>query len=184
MSITSKRWTVRLVAVAAICGAAYSLFLFQQRAHALSFVPDEISVSRVIYSEEQSWGFGPGDNETGVFAYELTMEVTDQIQNKGIGYFARSVPATNDDDSWRGKYDSWQPTPLQLEGSDENTSKVMSYEVSNYLNRYGFGIDIDPEIRRQINDALSRPGSFVAHGRIGVLIIAPAIRRGFYVYNG
>jgi len=52
------------------------------------------------------------------------------------------------------------------------------------LNRYGFGISIDAQIEQEINQAISKPGSFAAYGRTGILIVIPGIRRVVYAHNG
>lgn len=57
-------------------------------------------------------------------------------------------------------------------------------KISNYLDQYGFGLKIDPLIEKQVNDALSKSVSYVGYGRIGMLIVAPDIKRVFYAYAG
>lgn len=170
--------------VAAIgLGAWLSAGFFLER-YRLSFVPTGLGVSRVLYAKQDAWGFGPGANETGVVIYALPEEATAKVQAQGITYLAGLPANTDDQGTWRGRYESWHATPHQLEGSDSHTNKVSSFEVAHYLNRYGFGIDIDPVVQRQINDAISNGGSFLAHGRVGILIVSPSIRRVFYIYSG
>ena len=179
-----KKLAALLGAVAALGLCAWLADSFFLERHRLSFVPTGLDVSRVLYAKEDAWGFGPGGNETGVVVYALSEDATAKVQAQGITYLSGLPPNPNAAGDWRGRYESWLATPQQLEGSDSQTHKVLSFEVAHYLNRYGFGIDIDPTVQRQINDAISNGGSFLAHGRTGVLIVAPSIRRVFYIYNG
>ena len=43
---------------------------------------------------------------------------------------------------------------------------------------------LDQDIEQLVNDAILRPGSYYAYGRIGVIILAPASRRIVYAYRG
>ena len=155
-----------------------------ERNHHLSFVPDGLNVSTILYVKEKSWGFGPGGNETGVIVYELPDINAKEIQKIGIEYFNKMPPKTGDSHDWHGRYETWRQSPVLLKGSDSGTNSTKDHEISNYLNAYGFGIPIDPQIEQEINKAISKPGSFVAFGRIGVLIVIPDIRRVVYAYNG
>ena len=88
------------------------------------------------------------------------------------------------DRDWRGIYEHWQPTPILVEGTDSSMNRVMSHNIADYLDRYGFGIEIDPQINQEINNAISTPGSFAAYGRIGLIIVIPKVNKVVYVYNG
>jgi hypothetical protein len=182
--VSSKNLAIYFaIAIGMGLGIYFAFGLFAER-HRLGFVPPGLGVTTVLYSSEHSWGFGPGGNETGVIVYVLPNGIANDVQSHGISRLSDLSKKTVSDGDWRGRYETWQATPTQLEGSDENTNAVMSYDVENYLNRYGFGIYLDPTVKRQINDAISNGGSFLAHGRIGVLIVAPSIQRVFYIYNG
>jgi hypothetical protein len=53
------------------------------------------------------------------------------------------------------------------------------------LNRYGYSILIDKQIENEIDEAISKPGSFVVNGRGGsILIVNPKTRRVFIAYSG
>ncbi len=138
----------------------------------------------MLYTEVQSWGFGPGGNETGVVVYALPESISQKIQKNGINQILALPVAENTRESGPGHYESWQATPLKLEGLDQNLKTVMSDQISHFLNRYGFGVEIDPQIEQQINRSISHSGSFAAQGRNGVLIVSPALGRAFYIFNG
>jgi hypothetical protein len=167
-----------------ICIALFASFKLYERQFRLSHVPEGLNVSTILYANDESWGFGPGGNETGLIVYELPDSTAQEIQNSGIEYFAKLPKKARDSRDWRGRYDTWQSTPILLEGSDSATNKTSSYEIANYLNRYGFGISIDSQIEQEINKAISKPGSFAAYGRTGILIVVPSIRRVVYAYRG
>lgn len=187
--LNSSRIRKAIFWIGAVAGLAFGVSIFLkscESAHQLSFPPNGLGVSKVLYATEESWGFGPGGNETGVIVYELPESAAGEIEKNGIAYLEklsqhRTSSANND---WHGVYRHWMPTPILLEGSDNNTNKTLSYDIDEYLNRYGFGININPQVRREINDAISNSGSFAAYGRIGLVIIIPKSRKVIYAYNG
>ncbi len=172
--------------------AILSVFLFvfcksSEEQDKLSFVPEGMGVSKILYVKEESWGPGPGGNETGVILYELPDSVAEEIQSVGVKYFAKLPQKLRELGEWRGHYERWQHTPIRIDqhwADHEVISTKSTPKIADYLNRYGFGISIDPLIERDINKAISRPGSFFAYGRIGILIVIPDIRRVIYAYNG
>lgn len=173
---------VGIFGVMAIC--AYALFKSWEKDYQLSFVPMGLATSKVLYVNEESWGFGPGGNETGVIVYELPEGVSKEMQQDGIDYLARLPRQKKADRDWRGVYEHWQSTPILVEGTDSSMNRTMFHNIESYLDRYGFGIEIDPQIKQEINHALSTPGSFAAYGRIGLIIVIPKVNRVVYVYNG
>ena len=56
--------------------------------------------------------------------------------------------------------------------------------VTDYICAYGFCIDIPSDRLRQANEIVSKPGSFYARGRIGVIVVSPAQKLVLYFYNG
>jgi hypothetical protein len=141
------------------------------REHRLSFVPKKLSVSNIVYIKEEIFGFGPGGNETGILVYELPDHIARDIEKVGIEYFVDLIPSqVNNNDSYR----KWQKTP-----------KTDIEKIEDHLNRYGFGISIEEPIRNEINEAISKPGSFVANGNRGqILIVNPKNRKVFLAYSG
>lgn len=177
----TRKW---IICAGVVAFGVYFLNRYQDKNWHLSFVPVGLGITEILYVKEESWGFGPGGNETGVIIYALPESIALKIQNQGARYLEGTSAKTDVNGDLRGIYDNWRPTPMKLEGSDADANAVMSYDVADYLNRYGFGIEIDPSVKQQINQALSTPGSFAAYGRIGVFIVSPRIRRAFYIYNG
>lgn len=182
------------------CAAVFLFLLFFipfkliQREHRLSFVPDGLDVSGILYTNEESWGFGPGGNETGVIVYELAEDAAARIQKAGITYFTSLSPRSENRHGWHGLYAKWQRTPML--GDPQWASSGTSCDclpvppdpapqaLASYLGRYGFGIKIDSRIGQLVDEAISKPGSFYAYGRIGILIVIPDARRVIYAYNG
>jgi hypothetical protein len=175
--------------IVAIGGLAIGLFVFWihvKKSRQLNFAPDGLAISNVLYEREESWGFGPGGNETGVIVYELPESVADQIEEDGTAYLSelsehRTVSKSA---NVHRTYNGWAQTPVQLEGSDIDANRTFSYDIDEFLNRYGFGLDINEQIRNEINEAISKPGSFVAYGRSGIVIVIPHTRRLVYTYRG
>jgi hypothetical protein len=161
--------------------------------HHLAFVPPAMDVSNIIYSAEQSWGFGPGGNETGIIVYEMPPATRRRIETEGVGWLNTLAGSSG---PWQGLYRDWHPTPYDSELSgafdlweveenivSEGCSKIGSGIVA-YMDAYGYCIPFDPDIEALANRALSMPGSFYAFGRIGMLLLIPAENRIIYAYIG
>ena len=66
------KWLIVIALVIILPWAGCQLVV---RSHRLSFVPEAMGVWRVLYAAEESWGFGPGGNETGIIVYAMPREV-------------------------------------------------------------------------------------------------------------
>jgi hypothetical protein len=171
------RWIAALVALD--CVIVFACFKVDELR--LSYVPEGLNVSTVLYANEQSWGSPalalPGDNETGVIVYELPRSTARKIESAGIEYLEK-LP---------GSHDDWKRTPVsELEWVKEPISGAILLDpaLGIFLNRYGFGIDVNSDVEKLIDDAVTQPGSYYARGRIGTLIVIPAKRRVAFVYAG
>ena len=158
--------------------------------HHLSFVPPEMQVSQVIYVEEETWGFGPGGNETGFIMYDLPSDIAQKVGDQGIEYLS-SFPSANwgQPSGWQGKYHDWKSTPISLDNKQwfeipVDNQQTSNPQLSNYINRYGFGIAVRPDVETIFNEVIAAPGSYYAYGRIGVIVVAPSVQKVFYVYVG
>jgi len=151
---------------------------------ALQAVPDALQVRSITYANDESWGFGPGGNEAGIRFYPLSDEVSSRIRRGGISYLQQLPPNKNQSSrDWRGRYEQWSETPIQGDHwkINENTGLL---SVIDYICAYGFCIDIPPERLRQANEIVSKPGSFYARGRIGIIVVSPKQKLVLYFYNG
>ena len=177
-----------LIALTMMLGAAwYALVL---RAHRLRFVPPALEVQRILYAAEESWGWGPGGNETGIIVYAMPDAAREKIEAGGIPWLNGLLGRAQD---WRSVYRDWQATPFdlaaaKLEGrlGDEMTHGLcgMGDGIAVYMFRYGFCIPFAPEIEALADRALTQSGNFYAHGQRGMLILIPSERRIVYAYNG
>ncbi|MDR0665262.1 MAG: hypothetical protein LBF86_07065 [Helicobacteraceae bacterium] len=152
----------------------------------LSVVPDALHVTDISYSKEESWGFGPGGNETGVRAFPLPKQVADEIERRGIEFFNNMPPNKNQRDrDWRGKYEIWRQTPISPTSDFSwKVNEEGRLDIDDYLGVYGFRIYIDPAIVKEANEIINSEGSYYAYGRIGLIIVCPAKRLVLYLYNG
>jgi len=167
---------------------------FEYRFH-LHFVPEGMGVWWVRYVAEESWGFGPGGNETGIIVFDMPEKVQDALDQHGISWLETLPP-----NSWgrQGYYRDWQSTPLsasefwtnQEECPPENSDRYLLIypngcpSIAGYMGRYGFSIPFDSDVERMVNQAVFSDGAYYAYGRTGVLIIIPAQGRIVYVYSG
>ena len=153
--------------------------------------PYWLNIKKITYSKEESWGIGmPGDNETGVIVYDLQSEIAEKIKKEGIEFFKHlpQVTYSNNGEYYRrGSYDNWSEMPIKKKkysNEDEKTKVEALTDIDEYLNKYGFGISVDPKIKAQINHAISKVGSYYAYGRYGMLIIIPEQHKVVYMYAG
>jgi hypothetical protein len=156
--------------------------------HYLKAVPQGMGVWRVVYSKEFAAGFGPGANESGLIAYNLPKATATEIIKGGVDYFSK-LTKEGSNKNRRGVYKTWYPTPIPKEqewwysvpATDELKDQP---ELYNYLNKYGFGVNVNPAIENHINRLLKTKGSFIAYGRLGVILIAPDDLKVYYFYAG
>lgn len=149
----------------------------------LSVVPDALHVHSVLYSKEESWGFGPGGNEAGIRVYPLPQYIADEISRRGIEFFINMPPNQNQQSrEWRGKYDKWLETPINANAS--YYWKPEGLNIYDYICAYGVCINIDDEIVKQATEIISSEGSYYAYGRIGLIVVSPAKKLVIYMYNG
>lgn len=159
----------------------------------LDHLPATFGSAKVIYFKEEARGIGglPGDNETGLFVYEISIETANQIQTLGTKFFGKpGVPLYAR--HRLNHYFDWQPTPVSglpstrtgCGASHKGVNFACTHLMENYLAQYGLSIPVDPIILESINTALSKPGSFVGQGRHGLLIVVPASHRVIYAYSG
>jgi len=181
--------TVRnLVALAVLVPLAYAgwnaSWQWFINSHHLSFVPSAMGVQRVLYVSEESWGLGPGGNETGIIVYEMPATIAADLSRRGLVYLNElSSQATARE--WRGRYSDWQLTPIEIKGVWRPTEAVpTSSPIRDYLGRYGFAIPVRSDVEHLTNGALLNAGSFYARGRTGVIILVPSQKRIIYAYRG
>lgn len=177
-----------------ICGfLAWKAFLYQNH---LRFVPEDMGVLWVRYVAEESWGFGPGGNETGIIVYDMPDKVREVLIEQGISWLNALPP--NSWSGWQGRYRNWKSTPVPAtefwtnpeDCPPENSDRyLLNYpngcpSISGYMGKYGFNISFDGEVEKLVNQAVFSIGAYYAYGRIGMLIVIPEQSRIVYVYNG
>jgi hypothetical protein len=168
----------------AIALAAVGLWKYHEGQFILEVVPDALEVRTVSYRLEESWGFGPGGNEAGIRFYPLPDHVARAVENGGARYLEQLPPNTDQQSrDWRGLYGEWRETPVQGDHWKVDPATGL-LNVTDYICAYGFCIDIPSDHLKQANEVVSKPGSFYARGRIGMIVVSPARRWVLYFYNG
>ena len=159
-------------------------FKVYERDFKLSVVPDALQVNSISYSEEESWGFGPGGNEAGIRVYPLPEEVANQITRRGIEFF-NNLPANENQRKrrWRGRYGSWNVTPVK-EDFYWKQKEEGGLDIYDYICRYGFCIEIDGAVVGQATDIINNEGNYYAYGRVGLIVVSPTKKLVLYMYNG
>lgn len=175
--IYSKNKIVFFLFLGAVITLPYLVFKQKEETFYLEHIPQEMGVSKILYKKTESWGFGPGGNETGVVVFELPENSAQTIESGGTDFFN----VISKDDTPRNEYirkcGDWQESPL----SDAKTS----WTLGRFLNQYGFGVTVDQAIENEINLAASTKGSYSAGCAGGaVIIVSPKIKKVFFLYAG
>lgn len=178
----TRGWFVLLVSF--LIASPVVAFKIYERDFKLSVVPDALQVNSITYSEEESWGFGPGGNEAGIRVYPLSEEIANQITKRGIEFF-NNLPANKNQQNrrWRGRYSLWNQTPVKEDKYWKKKSEI-GLDIYDYICRYGFCIEIDDEVVRQATEIINSKGNYYAYGRIGLIVVSPAKKLVLYMYNG
>ena len=150
----------------------------------LSHMPEEMNVTKIIYVSEESWGFGPGGNETGIIFYAMPDAVADNLQTDGLAYLQKLAKPIHKE--WRGRYPKWQKTPIVIgkRWYSYLEEKPSSPRISHFMFYYGFRVPLNPRIENMVDEAISSEGSYYAYGRRGLIILMPQFRRIVYAYRG
>ena len=171
-----------LTPIVVLVAVSYGLFKLKEYQHHMNLVPADLEVTGILYSNEENWGSIllplPGDNETGILMYGLSAAVANKIIAEGMSFFNRPENVAR-----RVGFQQWHETPI-AEGDDEWPVAKFGRKMSNYLDKYGFGILVDPSVESLVDDAISKPGSFYSHGRTGLVIVIPKAKRVIFAYAG
>jgi hypothetical protein len=176
------KWFLLLVVSLLLVPTA--MWKFYERKFSLEVIPDALEVRTVSYRNEESWGFGPGGNEAGILFYPLSEDVSRKVGKAGIEYLEQ-LPPNEDQQSrdLRGIYDHWSETPIRGDvwKIDPGTGLL---NVTDYICNYGYCLDIPSDLLRQANEIVSKPGSFYARGRVGIIVVSPEQKLVLYFYDG
>ncbi len=163
----------------------------QQRSERLRYVPTGLGVDKILYGNEDSIGLGPGASEAEFVMYELPTNVAEKIETNGIGFLGPMPEIADSNNVAHASYEDWQKTPILSDtkwadkGCNDQpiSASPATPKIVNFLCNY-FDSSIDKSIEKEVDGVVSKPGSFYAYGRCGILIVSPEIRRVFYVHNG
>ncbi|WP_407159831.1 hypothetical protein [Bradyrhizobium sp. STM 3557] len=175
-----------LTPVIVLVAASYGFFKLIEYQHHINLVPADLEVTGILYSNEENWGSIllplAGDNETGILMYGLSAAVANKITTEGMSFFNRPENVARRI-GFQRTHSEWHETPI-AEGDDEWPDAKFGRKISSYLDKYGFGIVVDPSVESLVNDAVSKPGSFYSHGRTGLVIVIPKAKRVIFAYAG
>ena len=174
-----------LLLIFTLIAGPFAAFKVYERNFMLSVVPDALYVNSISYSEEESWGFGPGGNEAGIRIYPLSEQIANEISQRGIEFFNNLPPNQNQQDrKWRGRYETWSQTPISAHKYWKPKGETKSLDIYDYICAYGYCISINPTVVKEANKIVNSEGSYYAYGRIGLIVVSPSKRLVLYMYNG
>ncbi len=169
-------------AVVAVFFAPYLAFKAWELPRLLDRVPEPLEAIWIEYRLEESWGFGPGGNETGFAIYLLTPASAQWARSKGARL----------DEHFAAKDGAWWQTPIDdfaehdlWHRYDDNSIASHPPDIREFLDRYGFSIPVAGDRVDQANRVIRNPGSFYSYGRGGSLtVIDPAGGKVYFAYAG
>ena len=145
-------------------------------------LPPAVGGQSVDYARNETYGFGPGGNETGFNVVRLTDEGAERVAKGGVAWLNSTAGGRVEPD--------WAETPVPRDEvwmgrADSAAGALPDPSVDAVLNRYGFGFALPTDHKAALDTALNAPGSFYAFGRGGlVVVIVPATRRAYVFYAG
>ncbi len=151
-----------------------------ERTHALRALPPTVGGVEVIFGRNETYGWGPGGNETGFNVILLSVGGAESVAKGGVPWL----------NAQRGGRPEWNQTPVPrdtfwLGRPDHANGAFPNPTVLAILDRYGFGFDLPPDHQTALDAALNAPGSFYAFGRGGlVVVVVPDTRRAYVFYAG
>jgi hypothetical protein len=166
-----------LVAICAflLCAIGiWAAWTASERRHQAGLIPAGLQAGAPVYANTVAQGFGPGGNEAGFLVYALPPEIVARIMAEGMGWL-------------ESEFGRFEETPI---APSEAWSSVLCtgadcFSLAMYAQRYTFlAAPLDPDLLREGNAAIARPGNYYAFGRLGLLVIVPDTGRVFYVYRG
>lgn len=159
----------------AVFGAAvWVVSSINDRKRQLSFVPETMNVSRILYVSEETSLFSFHPSGRGIIVYEMPEALVQQLTQQGPGFLKRHTGVGNDDP--RRRYWWWEATPRMSHASG-------FLRVESFLEQHDNRMETDADITSLTNDALGRPGSFYSQNDVGSLLLIPGAARIVFFYR-
>jgi hypothetical protein len=102
-----------IIAFALVVLLPVATYKFAEWRFEMSRIPDGLSIHGAQYQSEESWGFGPGGNETGFVIYRL-----DEDQAEALIAKTAALANTASIEAATGKseavYGEWRQTPIDI----------------------------------------------------------------------
>jgi hypothetical protein len=175
-----------VAAIVVLIAIPYGLIKFAEHQNRMAHVPADLGVTKILYRNEENWGSAlmplPGDNETGILMYDLPDAIAGKIGAEGVSFFNR--PENIDRRvGYQRTHSEWHETPI-VDGDGGWSVGKFRRKISRYLDQYGFGIAVERSVEAMVDDAISTPGNFYSHGRTGLVIVIPKLKRAIFAYAG
>lgn len=150
--------------------------------YALLALPSGTGAWFVSYFNNQTYGVGPGGNETGFNVVLLSRKGAERVAAGGVDWL-NAQPGGRIEPDWRAT-----PVPRDEFWLGRASSAAGSWPeptVRAILDYYGFGIDLPARHREAVDAALNAPGNFYAFGRGGlIVVVVPKAQRAYVFYAG
>lgn len=178
-----------LAVVAGIAALLFLAFKVCERQFERDRIPSRLEVSKTPFQVEESWGIGPGGNETGLVVYELENGVSRRLIEERKSLNSDATIRASFGDSDRG-YFEWKRTPVDIKDRPRTRIERPPYLekgslIEPFLTQYGYSIEVDRPLIREIDEILNTSGAYYAYGRgSAFIVVAPQQRRLIFAYAG
>jgi len=166
-----------------VIGSPVIVFKLYESSFVVGSIPSGLKVHEILYTKEESWGFGPGGNEAGIRVFRLIPSVISEIKTDGIKFF-QNMEVDRSQRRITRSFREWSKTPIQPTKYWKNNQDTEKLDIYDYVCAYGFCIDIEPEMVQLANKMVNEEGNFYSFGRIGLIIVSPSKKTVIYLYNG
>jgi hypothetical protein len=164
-----------------VCCLCVKFYLIPNRQ--LSKIPSELNATKILYQNEDYSG-------AGIIVYELPKETRLRIEAEGLDYLNSASNKNNKPGNDDGIFENWRFTPIPI--SDPWTGPIMDGvpeyktdipQISNFLSRYGMGVNVEHEIESKINGIIKSSGSYFSYQNVRLIIISPRENIIVYAYS-
>lgn len=184
----ARPWLKRLgIGAALVALVIWAGYIALSHAFYHSRMPEHAGVGRILYKRVQTFGFGPGGNETGLVVFRMSASAARRLQADPDAFLQKVS------EFGRGRchrFTNWTETPFVPQDDyrwGEASTGVppgSPATIQEFTNQFGFGIRFKSRYVRMLNEAFAEPGSYMSSGRCAWVVLMPEQRAAAYIIVG
>ena len=156
--------------------------------HRLSLLPNGLTAWWIVYGQEESWGLGPGGNETGFIVYSMPEKIKERLEDGALDWLNNKRVGRDGDALW-------QASPFASEGRwfthpECANGQLLTPEFPNcrplglYMDQFGFGLTIPDKILHLAENAISQSGTYYYLQPRKLVVLIPDLSWIIVAYAG